>query len=108
MSSMTIATQENIDEIMKKDKAIFDIVSSEFCAPCKIMEPIMEEIAFEHDEVEFIKVDVEQCFEVATKFNVNAVPSIIFVNGGKEVDRLIGLQQKTVVEEHLQEFMEQD
>jgi thioredoxin 1 len=108
MSSMTIATPDNIDEIMKKDKAIFDIMSSEYCAPCKIMEPIIEEIALEHDEVEFIRVDIERCFEVASKFNVNAIPSIIFVNGGKEVDRLIGLQPKTVVEEHLQEFMEQD
>jgi len=75
-------------------KAIADFHAS-WCGPCKMLDPIIEDLAEELGDSAFVgKVDVDECGDIATDYNVSAVPTIIFFNNGEEAARLVGYQTK--------------
>ncbi|CAG5085406.1 Similar to Trx-2: Thioredoxin-2 (Drosophila yakuba), partial [Cotesia congregata] len=61
-----------------------------WCGPCKMIGPKVEELAGEHTEVVFVKVDVDECEDIATEYNVNSMPTFKFIKDGKVVDTLVG------------------
>lgn len=66
---------------------------SQSCGPCKMMQPIIEELANElSNEIQVFKVDVEQAQEASQKFSITHVPTLIVLKDGEEVDRTIGLK----------------
>ena len=70
-----------------------------WCGPCKTFKPIMNEIAGEGYSVQFIDIDQQQ--DLAAKYNVRSVPTVIIEEGGVEVDRVVGMQTKLVMLERL-------
>ena len=73
--------------------------SATWCGPCKSFKPIMNEIAGEGHSVQFIDIDQQQ--DLAAKYNVRSVPTVIIEEGGVEVDRVVGMQTKLVMLERL-------
>ena len=69
--------------------------SATWCGPCKVFKPVMNEIAGEGYHVEFI--DIDNMSDLANKYNVRSVPTVIVEEGGKEVDRIIGSVSKQQV-----------
>lgn len=64
---------------------------AEWCGPCKMMEPILEEIAEEYsDRLKVVKLNIDQNQETPLKFGVMNIPTLIFFKEGKEIDRVIG------------------
>lgn len=64
---------------------------AEWCGPCKMMEPILEEIADEYsDRLKVVKLNIDQNQETPLKFGVMNIPTLIFFKEGKEIDRVIG------------------
>jgi thioredoxin 1 len=77
---------------------------ADWCGPCRIMEPIFEDLAKEYQgKVEFKRLDVEADQEQAAKFGVQSIPTFILTNseGGQEVDRKIGAMPKEIVKKWL-------
>jgi thiol-disulfide isomerase/thioredoxin len=70
-----------------------------WCGPCKTFKPVMNEVAGEGHSVQFIDVDQQQ--DLAAKYNVRSVPTVIIEEGGVEVDRVVGMQTKLVMLERL-------
>ncbi|KAI4382553.1 hypothetical protein MLD38_008504 [Melastoma candidum] len=73
-----------------------------WCGPCRWMEPAVNELAEKFPDVEFIKIDVDKLENVATQFEVEAMPTFLFVRNGAVVDRIVGankseLQKKVVL-----------
>jgi len=68
---------------------------AEWCAPCKLLKPIWNKLEAELDDVEFVTVDIDDDPELATKYSVSAVPTILFVKDGAVVDSLIGLHKES-------------
>ena len=79
--------------------------SADWCTVCKPQESILSEMKKEYSEVEFLKVNVEEEYELAEIFNIKNLPTI-FVCGGKETKQFSGLTQKTKIEEVLKNQME--
>lgn len=66
-----------------------------WCGPCKVMKPIMEEIAQEcKGKVVIEEIDVDKHQERAVQYGVQSIPTLVFLKGEKEVDRLVGVQSK--------------
>ncbi|XP_044589096.1 thioredoxin-T-like isoform X2 [Cotesia glomerata] len=61
-----------------------------WCGPCKIIGPKIEELAGEHTEVVFVKVDVDECEDIATEYNINSMPTFVFIKNGKVLDDFSG------------------
>lgn len=76
---------------------------ADWCGPCKIMEPIFEELAKDYTgKVEFKRVDVEAEQEMSSKFGVQSIPTFVLLKEGKEVDRKIGAMPKEIVKKWLE------
>ena len=66
---------------------------ADWCAPCRFMTPVMEQLATEYEgEVKFVKIDVDDARNTAMQFGIRAIPTLIIFKDGKEVERMMGAQ----------------
>ncbi|CAI8587795.1 unnamed protein product [Vicia faba] len=72
-----------------------------WCGPCKYMNTVIKEFAGKYKDVEFIKIDVDELMEVASAFQVQAMPTFILIKNGKVVEKVVGAKK-----EELQKMIE--
>lgn len=87
------ANAENFDEQIKIGIVIADFYSDS-CVPCKRMSPLLAEIEEENGDIELVKVNVNFDGSLAEKYEVQAVPTLIFFKDGTEIDRIRGAAKK--------------
>lgn len=75
---------------------------ADWCGPCKMLSPIIDEIAEERTNITVGKVNVDECNSLAAKYNVMSIPTMIIFKNGKEQARLIGLRPKEEILAELQ------
>ena len=78
---------------------------SPYCGPGKKLTPVIEEIEDDFIQVEVIKINALEDFEVAKKFKINALPTLIYLKDGKEVNRTTGLQTKEEITKQLNKIV---
>lgn len=78
-------------EVLKSDKPVLLDFSATWCGPCKMLAPIVENVASKHEGVKVAKLDIDQAPDVANKYRVQSVPTVLIFKGGKEVARQVGL-----------------
>jgi thioredoxin 1 len=94
-------TNENFDEITKEGVSLVDFWA-EWCGPCRMIAPIIEELAVDFDgKANICKVDTDKQQELAVKFGVRSIPTIVFMKDGEKVDEMIGAASKQAFEEKL-------
>jgi thioredoxin 1 len=76
---------------------------ADWCGPCKTQDPILEELEADYGEVEFEKVDVDQNQDVANRYSVRSLPTLVIENDAGEVERFIGVTQREKIETALRE-----
>ena len=75
---------------------------ADWCAPCKMIAPIVEELAEEYDgKVKFGKLDVDSNPQTATNFGIRSIPTLLIFKGGQAVDQVIGAVPKAVLKKRL-------
>ena len=86
---------ENYNEIMAKGMPTVIDFWATWCGPCRMVGPIIEELAEEYDGKVLIgKCDVEECDDIAAQYMIRNVPTIIFIKDGKQVDKHVGAATK--------------
>ena len=90
---------ENFDEsINEKDTPVLVDFFATWCGPCRMLAPILEDVSSELEgKAKVYKVDIDECMDIAKRFGIMSVPTMIIFKEGKEVDRLIGLRQKNQI-----------
>lgn len=79
---------------------------AEWCGPCRAIGPVIEELAKEYsDKVNIGKVNVDNNPEVSTTYGITSIPAILFVKGGKVVDKLVGAQPKSNFVKKIEQHM---
>ncbi len=68
--------------------------SAAWCGPCRMLAPVMENIKPKFQNVNFQDFDVDQQYEIASKYLIRSVPTVIIEKDGKEVERFVGLQSE--------------
>jgi thioredoxin len=77
-----------------------------WCGPCRMLAPTIDQLASElAGRVKVAKLNVDENQQTAARLNVSGIPALIMFKGGREVDRLVGVQPKPVIEQRLQRFM---
>lgn len=95
-------TDSNFEEIMQSEKPILVDFWAEWCGPCKMIGPVVEEIAGEYDGKAVIgKVDVDSNPEVAAKFGIRSIPTLLYFKGGEIVDKQVGAVPKAILAQKL-------
>ncbi len=90
------------DLVQKSDKPVMIDFWAEWCGPCRMVGPIVEEMSTEYGDKALIgKVNVDENPDVSAKFGIRNIPTIIFVKGGQMVDKSVGAVPKNVLTEKM-------
>ena len=92
-----IKNSEEFENEIKSNAIVFADFYATWCMPCKMMSGIIDEIAKEHQEVKFIKIDVDQNTELAIKYNVMSIPTMIIFKNGNTSKTFIGVTDKSEI-----------
>lgn len=99
-----IINSQEFDDTIQNGVVVVDFFAT-WCGPCKMLAPVVEELSGELDNVNFVKVDIDQSMDLAQKFRIVSVPTLKIFKNGEDVDTLVGFMPKEVlkskVEAHL-------
>ena len=102
MSKPIEITDANFEEIIASDKPVLVDFWAEWCGPCRMVGPIVEELASDYEGKAVIgKVDVDVNPEVSAKFGIRSIPTLLVFKGGQIVDKQIGAVPKSVLSQKL-------
>lgn len=87
-----------LHEINAADKAVLRFTAT-WCGPCKSLEPIFNEVAAEHPEIKTFVIDVDQYQDIASKFNIKGIPTLVRIESGTIKLQKSGVRPKPEVEE---------
>ena len=103
MAVRHIDFEEYKNEILKSDKLVLIDFFATWCGPCKMLSPVIEQIAEEHTEIEVVKVDVDKVPELAVSYNVVSIPTLVFLKDGNLVKQSVGFSSKDEIEKMIEE-----
>ncbi len=100
MSELKLTTENFNSEVIESDKPVLVDFYADWCGPCKMMGPVIEEIAKEYEgKIKVGKLNVDNDPEIAQQFNVMSIPTLIFFKDKQAVQRSTGFIPKEKVEE---------
>ena len=90
-------------EIIKSNKKVLVDFNADWCGPCKMMKPILEEMIKDNDNIKIVSVNIDDEDELAEKYNVFSIPCLVLFEKGKEIKRNVGLISKDELEKFIGE-----
>ena len=82
-------------EVLKSEKPVFVDFWAEWCGPCRMVGPVVEQIAQTHsDKIKVVKLNVDENQDIAMKYGIQSIPSLMVFNKGKEINRTVGAAPK--------------
>ena len=103
MADVTVVTTESFqEEVLNADKPVLVDFWASWCGPCKMLAPVVHEIAAEHPEVKVCSVNVDDEGDLAQQFGIMSIPTLLVFNKGEKVNQSVGLQPKAAIEQMVQ------
>jgi len=101
MSAININKNNFQNEVIKSDKPVLLDFWAPWCGPCRMMVPIVEEIAQRRSDIKIGKINVDEQPELASQFGVMSIPTLVVMKNGKVVDQAMGARPKSAILEML-------
>ena len=97
MSALNINAKNFNEEVMNSDKPVLLDFWAAWCGPCRMVGPVVEEIADERDDIKVGKVNVDEEQELAAQFGVMSIPTLVVIKDGKVVNQVVGARPKASI-----------
>jgi thioredoxin 1 len=89
---MIEVNKDNFDkEVLQSEKRVLVDFNAEWCGPCKMMKPVLEEISISNNDIKIVSINVDDEDELASKYNISSIPCLVLIENGEEINRSIGL-----------------
>mgnify|MGYP001473380472 FL=1 len=99
-------TDATLEDVLATDKLVVVDFWAEWCGPCKMIGPIIEQIGEEYkDKVVVGKVDVDDNDEAAAKYGIRNIPTVLFIKNGEVVDKVVGAGGKSLFTDKVEKHM---
>lgn len=101
MSVITITKQNFEQEVLHADRPVLLDFWAGWCGPCRMLSPVVDEIAEERPDIKVGKVNVDEEAELAASFRVMSIPTLVVIRDGKVVNQSVGVKPKAAILEML-------
>ena len=101
MSVLEITKNNFEEEVLKSEKTVLVDFYADWCGPCKMLSPIVDEIAKENEEIKVCRINVDKEEDLAVKYGIMSIPTLVAIKNGEEVERKVGVIGKDEILEML-------
>ena len=98
MSVITVTKENFEEEVIRSDKPVLLDFWASWCGPCRMVSPIVDQIAEERSDIKVGKINVDEEQELAMAFRVASIPTLVVMRGGKVVNQRVGAAPKAMIE----------
>lgn len=89
------------EEVLNSNKKVLVDFNANWCGPCKMMRPILEELSNNNEEYKIVSINIDEEDELAEEYEVSSIPCLVLFENGKEINRSVGLIPKESIENML-------
>ena len=97
MSVLHITKENFVNEVLNSDRPVLVDFWASWCGPCRMVSPLVDEIAAEHPEIRVGKINVDEQPELASQFQVMSIPTLMVVKNGQVTQRTVGARPKNQI-----------
>jgi thioredoxin 1 len=105
MSQPQIVTDADFQQVISSEKPVLVDFWAEWCGPCRMVAPILEEIAAEHDSITVAKLNIDENPQASASHDVLSIPTMILFQDGVEKKRIVGARPKAAMMQELAEYI---
>ena len=93
-----IATNTSFDSLLADEKLVIVDFWATWCGPCRMLSPLLDEVEEEmSDKITVVKVNVDDADEIAMRYRIMSIPTLLFFKGGQVVDKTVGAMPKSTL-----------
>ena len=94
MSAIQVTNKNFLEEVVNSDKTVLVDFWAPWCGPCRMVAPILDEIAAERPDVKVVKINVDEEMALAGQYGIMSIPTLMVFKGGQPVQQVIGMRPK--------------
>lgn len=101
-----INSSEFQNEVLNENGTVLVDFSATWCGPCKMLAPVIDDLSVEmNGKAKVYKIDVDKSGDIAQKYNIMGVPTVMIFKNGKAVDKMVGFQPKNIIKSKLEQCL---